>query len=419
MIARGTLRLSLLLLAAIFAADSSAQTPRGGRVVRRPAPPPAATPTPSPAPDAPQVADGIARQYDAATDQTLVMSREALLFDNTREGAVRPTRITMLLAGAHPGRITTGVQPAADPLVRVLFRYRYFVAKFDTGEPRDFAFFTGALTLLASGDLRFVGREDAGGDVITTMQATFRASELEKVLQSMRAARSVGVMLGRDTIPLTAEHLDLVGKFLAALPHPSAGASAQGSPGAPTAPAPKCELKTDRAPELRGFRLGQSVDEVLRRFPGLRLRDNRYINTGWDLDLAFGAYVAGSGAPVTSMSTMTMIDTRHFQGFEGVKNIKVKFTEGRLTTYRVEYDDSIKWSGVEEFRVKTAESLGLSEVWKAGNTLECDGFSVLVGRGYPAMFIEVKDIATEQAFRKGEEEKRRKEEEERKGRFKP
>ena len=47
-------------------------------------------------------------------------------------------------------------------------------------------------------------------------------------------------------------------------------------------------------------------------------------------------------------------------------------------------------------------SLGLSEVSKAGNTLECDGFSVRVGRGYPAMFIEVKDFATEQTFRKRE-----------------
>ncbi len=418
MVNRVISRLSLLSLAVMLAASSFAQTPQRGRVVRRPAPAPAATP--APAQPAPQVVDGILRQYDPATDQTLVASGEALLFDNTREGAVRPTRITMLLESSH-GRMTPGAEPA-DPLVRVLFRYRYFVAKFDTGDPRDFAFFTGGLTLLASGELKFVGREEvAGGDVITTMRITIRASELEKVLRSMRAARSVGVLLGKDTVPLTAEHLNLIGKFLDALPHPSAGANASASPGGgAAAPAQKCELKIDRAPELRGFRLGQSVDDVLRRFPGLKLLDNRYgLGAGWNLDLAFGAYVAGSGAPVTNMSTMAMVDTRYFQGFEGVKNIKVKFTEGRLTAYRVEYDDSIKWGGVEEFRAKTAESLGLSEVWKGGTTLECEGFGVEVGRGYPAMFIEVKDVATEQSFRQREEERKRKEEQERKARFKP
>ena len=167
-----------------------------------------------------QTVDGITRLYDPANNVTLVVSKEISIFDNTPEGAVHPLRVTINLAATYTGRLQFSDQTSSDPIVRILFKYRYFVAKFDVGEPRDFAIFAGISTLLASGQLTFVGREDVGRDVVTTMQVAMRASEFEKTLRSMEAARSVSFFLGRETFPLTSKHLASMKTFLSATPHP-------------------------------------------------------------------------------------------------------------------------------------------------------------------------------------------------------
>jgi hypothetical protein len=142
--------------------------------------------TPSPTPDV-QTNDGVTRAYDASSNVILVIGREVLLYDNANEGAVNPLRVTMHLATSYSGRLSTSGQTVTDPIVKILFSYRYFVQKFDVGDPRDFAIVTGLSTLEASGHLSFVGRENAGRDVITTMQVAIKASEFDKILRSMKA----------------------------------------------------------------------------------------------------------------------------------------------------------------------------------------------------------------------------------------
>jgi hypothetical protein len=169
----------------------------------RPKPIPIVTPSPSPTPDI-QTSDGISSAYDESSNVTLVVSKELLLYDDASKGAVNPLRVTMNLVTTYQGRPLAPNQSATDPLVRLLFHYRYFVAKYDVGEPRDFAIFTGLSRLEASGNLTFVRRQNSGNDVITTMQAAIRASEFDKILQGLKAARSVSVLLGPDTFVLSA-----------------------------------------------------------------------------------------------------------------------------------------------------------------------------------------------------------------------
>ncbi len=421
------LRLLPLFLIIFFATNTSAQTPRRGTARRPSVPVTKPSPMPSPSPDLPQTVDGITSQHDAATNQTLVTSRELVLYDNANEGAVNPIRVTMLLITRYPGRPSTANQVAADPIVRILFRYKYFVAKFDVGEPRDFTLFTGGITILASGDLKFVERQDIGRDVITTMQVGIKASEFDKILQLMKAAKSVGVMLGRDVFPFKAPELDLFKKFLAAVPHPAIDAAVASNPDAADSTVPKCDLKIAQAPELRGFRLGMPVNDLLNRFPGVKPIDRSYgtrpivdYNSGQiRFELYPVNYRAHGATGVENMTTRSNINTNFFQGLEGIFQINLDFTDGRLTTLRIAYDDKIKWSSVEEFRSKTAEALGLSDKWKAGNLLSCDGFSMRAERSYPGMAIEMKDVATEQDFQKRQEDQKRSEEERRKETFKP
>lgn len=429
-----------LFLIIFFAINISAQTPRRGTSRRAPAPVAKPSLTPSPSPDVSQIVDGITEQYDAATNQTIVTSKEVVLYDNANEGAIHPIRVTMLLDARYPGRASTATANQAsanplvkifltsNPLVRILFKYKYFVAKFDVGEPRDFTLFTGGLNILASGDLKFLERQDVGGDVITTMQVGIKASEFDKILQSMKAAKSVGVMLGRDIFPFKSPELDLFTKFLAAVPHPAVDAAVANNPDAAGPMAPKCDLKIAQAPELRGFRLGMPVNDLLNRFPGVKPIDRSYgtrpivdYNSG---QIRFELYPVNyrggySTTPVENMTTRSNINTNFFQGLEGIFQINLDFTDGHLTTLRIAYDDKIKWSSLEEFRARTAEALGLSDKWKAGNLLSCDGFSIKADQTYPGMYIELKDVTTEQEFRKRQEEQKRSEEEKRKETFKP
>ena len=166
---------TIVLMTLLIFTTTIAQTRRTSTQKRPPS-------TPSPTQDI-QTADGITSAYDESSNTTLASSNEVLLYDDASQGAVNPLRVTMTLVTTYPGRPSTSTDTATDPLIRLLFSYRYFVAKFDVGEPRDFGIFTGLSTLEASGKLSFIRRDNSGNQVITTMQASIRASELHTILE--------------------------------------------------------------------------------------------------------------------------------------------------------------------------------------------------------------------------------------------
>lgn len=382
-----------------------------------------ATPSPSPTPDI-QTTDGISSAYDESSNVTLVVSKEVLLYDDAGKGAVNPLRVTMNLVATYAGRSSTSRESATDPLVRLLFNYRYFVPKFDIGDPRDFAIFTGLSTLEASGHLTFVRRENFGNDVITTMQAAIRASEFDKILQAVKAARSVSVLLGRDSFVLTANHLELIEKFLARTPHPSMH-TAQIRPAAS-----KCDLTVAQSPALRGFRLGESLDDVVRRFPSWQIREtadktpSESPTNHSSLDVVFGTYYAltpqtpASGRNITDRWSEVLADSRFFPDFEGVAKLHLEFIDRQVIAMRVEYKDDIKWQTIDEFVAASATALGLSTQWKSGPLLTCNGFTIQASSSlHPS--LEMRDTVAQTAARQREEELRKTEEEKRKSTFKP
>lgn len=131
-------------------------------------------------------------------------------------------------------------------------------------------------------------------------------------------------------------------------------------------PAQQCKLKIDQignAPELRGFRLWMTFDEVKRRVPQVRFGEPN----------EFG---------VTKTTINPGYDSSFDQAsFADVRTISFDFLDGKLTTLWIGYHDSFKWPTVDEFVGGISKSLNLPDAWtpkKNGKQIQCDGFTVFV-----------------------------------------
>ena len=198
------------------------------------------------------------------------------------------------------------------------------------------------------------------------------------------------------------------------------GASNTGD--SPSAPITECTLKLEQSPELRGFRLGMDIKQIVARFPDLNLEPAD----------EFGSR-QGEIFPSSDRALLKK------SGFEGVERVALTFFDDRLISVSVRYDASIKWKDPDEFVSRIAPPLGLSGTWKPVDrwrrSLECDGFRVTAGAGLLTLVtLEETAAGVTQEERqkllmerrkklesalKEREEKQRREEAERKKAFKP
>ena len=133
-----------------------------------------------------------------------------------------------------------------------------------------------------------------------------------------------------------------------------------------SASAQQCKLKIDQmgnAPELRGFRLWMTFDEVKARVPQVR----------FGVPDEFG---------VTKSSISPSYDASFDQAsFADVRTISFDFLDGKLTSLWIGYENSFKWPTVDEFVGGISKSLNLPDAWspkKNGKQIQCDGFTVFV-----------------------------------------
>lgn len=158
----------------------------------------------------------------------------------------------------------------------------------------------------------------------------------------------------------------------------------------------KCTLALDRAPELRGLRLGASQATVLARFPGTSLEKPDKFGLAQlrltVIDTGAGTRVMRRDRAVEADITSTpgaesafIIDAAKFPPLKGVRGIRLRFVDGRLAYARVAYDDSVKWDSVDEFVMTVAKALSLPVEWSSPDDsgsaskqreLRCDGFVV-------------------------------------------
>ncbi len=125
-----------------------------------------------------------------------------------------------------------------------------------------------------------------------------------------------------------------------------------------------CSLKIDQLkdiPELLGFRLGMTFDQVKAREPLVQ----------------FGR---ADEFGVIKTSINPHFDKRFDQQkYADVRTVSFDFLDGNLVTLWIGYEETFKWPALDQFVTNISKSLNLTDTWPAkrsGRELVCDGFSL-------------------------------------------
>ena len=123
-----------------------------------------------------------------------------------------------------------------------------------------------------------------------------------------------------------------------------------------------CSLNVGQSPQLRGLRLGMTVEQVRARYP--RLPPMRADEFG-QVKATFGG--------------LKDVDEA---AFEGVNNISLNFVDDRLVGFAVGYEGA-PWDNMDQLMARIREPLKLPGGWTgegySPRRLSCDGFQIEVG----------------------------------------
>lgn len=151
----------------------------------------------------------------------------------------------------------------------------------------------------------------------------------------------------------------------------------------------KCPLtlaQLPQAPELRGFHLGMTVEEVKARVPKLAL-----------------GHVDELGLAKTSINPDFNPDIDKAT-FQGVRTVSFEFLDRRLFSLWVGYNGSFKWQRLDEFLPEISKALKLPNAWKSsswrGQELDCEGFQATIKMVGGSPSILLIDKAMKQALEK-------------------
>ena len=136
-----------------------------------------------------------------------------------------------------------------------------------------------------------------------------------------------------------------------------------------------CTLTVEQAPELRGFRLGMTTEEIRARFPGALVRQ-----------MGFGS----SSAQLTQAA----FGQGNADAYKGVNDINLLFLDDHLAYLAVGYDQTVPWKNAGQFAARVSEFLKLPDAWRdgAGNgnkVLTCAGFDVIVTPGINTVTLTI------------------------------
>jgi hypothetical protein len=211
----------------------------------------------------------------------------------------------------------------------------------------------------------------------------------------------------------------------------------------------KCTLPIERAPELRGFRLSTPQAGVLSRFPGASVQKPDQLGIS---QLGFTVVDTGAfpkGLPSRDKAVQPdiasgagdenafIVDSAKFSALKGVRRVRLRFVDGRLSFIQLAYDDSITWDSADEFVETVAKSLSLTGTWNlpenSGGSgrereMRCEGFALIGSVGADATDtriaaqLSIEDLAASKMIAKRQEdlkEKAKRDEEAKRKNFKP
>jgi hypothetical protein len=150
----------------------------------------------------------------------------------------------------------------------------------------------------------------------------------------------------------------------------------------------KCSLKLAELPaaaELRGFRVGMTIEQVKARLPKLQLRPADEF--GFTSHNIFPDYEQG-------------IDKA---SFVGVRTVSLDFLDGRVFSIWIGYDKSFKWQTLDEFVSGMTSVLKLPNSWRSKfrtRLLDCSDFTVAVIPVGDTPSIKISDNAAKELLDK-------------------
>lgn len=148
-----------------------------------------------------------------------------------------------------------------------------------------------------------------------------------------------------------------------------------------------CTLTVDKAPAIRGLRLGMTLGEIKSFAPDIRVNDQ------------------GFGESMAALDQVGKVDPIRFKG---VSSVFLHFVDERLTAFSVAYDPSVHWESTSQFVAKVSEALKLPPAWEGSDdakTMTCDGFRIgaqpnSISMGIPDADKVVRRRRAEEAERK-------------------
>jgi hypothetical protein len=150
----------------------------------------------------------------------------------------------------------------------------------------------------------------------------------------------------------------------------------------------KCSLKLAELPtipELRGFRVGMTIEQVKARLPKAQVRPaDEFGFTSLNI---FPDYEAG-------------IDKTTF---EGVRTISLEFLDNHVSSLWIGYDKSFKWQTLDEFTPAMTNALKLPNAWRSKfrtRLLDCADFTVAVIPVGESPSIKINDEAARELLEK-------------------
>ena len=153
-----------------------------------------------------------------------------------------------------------------------------------------------------------------------------------------------------------------------------------------------CSAKIDQlpdAPELRGFHLGMTYDQVKARVPPIQFgRADQFGVAKTSINPSFGPQFDKTS-------------------FADVRTISLDFLDGKLVTLWIGYESTFKWQKLDEFVAGMSKSLNLPPAWppkRGGQQLTCDGFSVLASVIAGSPGIRLTDEAAQETIANRREE---------------
>src|SRR6266403_217826 len=128
----------------------------------------------------------------------------------------------------------------------------------------------------------------------------------------------------------------------------------------PSAQQSSCSAKVDQladVPEMRGFHLGMTYDQVKARVPPIQFgRADQFGVAKTSINPSFGPQFDKAS-------------------FADVRTISLDFLDGKLVTLWIGYESTFKWQKLDEFVSGMSKSLNLPAAWppkRGGQELRCD-----------------------------------------------